>query len=186
MCPPRLLELSSALSILSFASILTEKKVFFSESSFIISAKTKSKFPSTPRSEINMPSTIPLKVAIYENPGIKHWSLFIDAADSDNKTIIHLLGARQKYFREVRTRSDAAVSNSLIELCSVCEMDASKLETVKNIAWETPVRNEESNYSCQDFVLEVLERLEDEGIIIDRGDYQRKMETIKAKRESWK
>lgn len=133
-----------------------------------------------------MTSPVPLKVAIYENPGIKHWSLFIDAADRDDKTTIQLLGAQQKYFCQVSARSDSSISNSLIELCSLCKIDASKIETVKNIAWDTPVRNGESDYSCQDFVLEVLDRLEESGIILNGGDYQSNKEAVKAKRESWK
>ncbi|KAF3020005.1 hypothetical protein E8E15_007202 [Penicillium rubens] len=133
-----------------------------------------------------MASTVPLKVAIYENPGIKHWSLFIDAADRDDKTTIQLLGAQQKYFCQVSARSDSSISNSLIELCSLCEIDASKIDTVKNIAWDTPVRNEESDYSCQDFVLEILDRLEEKGIILNGRDYQNNKEAVKAKRESWK
>lgn len=134
-----------------------------------------------------MPSTIPLMVAIYSNPGINHWGLFVDAEDKADNTIIHLLGGRRQYFRDVRTPSDARISNSLIELCSLCQIDAANIDTVKNIAWNTPVRNTESDYSCQDFVLEVLDRLEREGVI-DAGsiDYKTKKDMLKAKRESWK
>ncbi|PGG95464.1 hypothetical protein GX51_08238 [Blastomyces parvus] len=133
-----------------------------------------------------MASTVPLKVAIYQNPGIKHWSLFIDAAEMAEKTIIHLLGARRKYFMEVRARSDANISNSLIELCSLCEIDASNVEAVKMIAQETPIRNEVSDYSCQDFILEVLDRLETSGAIPDNADYQTMKRILKEKREAWK
>ncbi|EEQ28166.1 hypothetical protein McanMca71_005865 [Microsporum canis] len=133
-----------------------------------------------------MASTIPLKVAIYDNPGIKHWSLFIDAEEKPNKTIIHLLGARQRYFRDVRTPSDARNSASLIELCELCEVGPAKIEAIKNIAWDMPVRNENPDYSCQDFVLELLEGLEDEGIInAENNDYQMNMNVLKAKREAW-
>ncbi|KAK2734485.1 hypothetical protein FQN55_002655 [Onygenales sp. PD_40] len=133
-----------------------------------------------------MASTIPLKTAIYENPGIKHWSLFIDAKEETHKTIIHLLGARQRYFLDVRTPSDARISNSLIELHPLCEIDATKIDDIRNIAWDTPVRNDKSDYSCQDFILEILERLEEEHIIAaEDGDYQRNKSALAAKRESW-
>ncbi|EGD84523.1 hypothetical protein H112_08230 [Trichophyton rubrum D6] len=134
-----------------------------------------------------MASTVPLMIAIYDNPGIKHWSLFIDAEEKPAKTIIHLLGARQRYFRDVRTPSDARNSASVVELCALCEIDASKIETIKNIAWETPVRNEEPDYSCQDFVLDVLEGLERADIVdAENPDYQRNKGIVKAKREAWK
>ncbi|PGH13675.1 hypothetical protein AJ79_03524 [Helicocarpus griseus UAMH5409] len=133
-----------------------------------------------------MPPTITLIVSIYDNPGIKHWNLFIDAPGEADKTTIQLLGARQRYFRDVRTPSDARALDSLIEACNLCEIDASMIEAVKNIAWDTPVRNEEADYSCQDFVLDVLERLEAEGIINgENGDYKRNKEIVKTKRESW-
>ncbi|PGH02731.1 hypothetical protein GX51_04465 [Blastomyces parvus] len=71
-------------------------------------------------------------------------------------------------------------------LCAVAQIDEAKIETVKNIAWDTPVRNETADYSCQDFVLNVLNSLEDEGMIdAEDGDYQKNKNIIKAKRESW-
>ncbi|EFE42344.1 hypothetical protein TRV_02950 [Trichophyton verrucosum HKI 0517] len=135
-----------------------------------------------------MAPTVPLMIVIYDNPGIKHWSLFIDAEEKPAKTLIHLLGARQRYFRDVRTPtpSDARNSGSVVELCALCEIDADKTEAIKNIAWGTPVRNEELDYSCQDFVLDVLEGLE-RADIVDAGnpDYQRNKGIVKAKREAW-
>src|SRR5690349_10674970 len=110
-------------------------------------------------------STIPLMVAIYDNPGIKHWSLFLKAESNADKTIIHLLGGpRQRYFRDVRAPSDACISNSLIELCFLCDIDASQIDAVKELAWVIPLRNEQCNdYNCQDFILDLLDRLEEEG-----------------------
>lgn len=133
-----------------------------------------------------MPSTIPLKVAIYDNPGIMHWSIFIDANKDSEKTIIHVLGARQRYFPEIRTPSDARISNSLIEIHTLCDIDETAIETVKNIAYNTPIRNSEADYSCQDFVLDVLNMLESEFIIDgNSADYKSKRAALKAKRESW-
>ncbi|KAK2813704.1 hypothetical protein FQN50_000102 [Emmonsiellopsis sp. PD_5] len=133
-----------------------------------------------------MASTIPIKAAIYENPGINHWSLFIDAEEKALKTIIHLLGARQRYFLGVRTPSDARISNSLIELHPLCEIDATKIDDIKNFAWDMPIHNDRSDYSCQDFVLEILDKLEGEGIIDrENDDYQNNKGALKAKRESW-
>ncbi|KAG5208239.1 hypothetical protein GTR04_5783 [Trichophyton interdigitale] len=134
-----------------------------------------------------MAPTTPLMVAISDNPGIKHWSLFIDTEQKPDKTIIHLLGARQRYFRDVRIRSDVRESTSLVELCPICEIDTYKVEAVKNIAWDTPVRNEEADYSCQDFIIDVLEKLEQANIVnAEDPDYQRNKGIVKAKREAWK
>ncbi|KAJ5383819.1 hypothetical protein N7517_001730 [Penicillium concentricum] len=133
-----------------------------------------------------MASTIPLFVAIYDNPGIMHWSLYLEADNDDDKTIIHVLGARQKYFPNIRTPSDARNSSSLIELLYLCQIDASKIEIIKNIAYDTPIHNEMADWSCQDYVLDILERLED-AFMIDAtdNDYIIKREAVAAKRESW-
>ncbi|KAL4947380.1 hypothetical protein BDW69DRAFT_190244 [Aspergillus filifer] len=111
-----------------------------------------------------MSSTVPISVAIYENPGIMHWSLFIEAESDDEKTIAH-----------VPHRAHSAVQCRRIEN-----------QTIKNIAWDLPVRNGEPDYSCQDYVLDLLAKLEKE-FIIDRSndDYRRKKAALAAKRESW-
>ncbi|BCS29498.1 uncharacterized protein APUU_71068S [Aspergillus puulaauensis] len=132
------------------------------------------------------PVNMPLYIAIHSNPGIKHWSLFIDAPNPSDKTTAHVLGARQRYFPQISTRSDARTSPSLVELCPVCEISVELVEAVKRIAWDTRIRNEERDYSCQDYVLDVLGRLEGEGIVDARdGGYLRNKDVIMGKRESW-
>ncbi|OGM48782.1 hypothetical protein ABOM_003056 [Aspergillus bombycis] len=133
-----------------------------------------------------MAPTIPLSVAIYDNPGIMHWSLYIEANNDADKTIIHVLGARQQYFPDIRTPSDARISNSLIELLPLCQIDATKIEILKNIAYATPIRNDLADWSCQDYVLDILDKLEDV-LIIDAKDagYVSNKEAVAAKRESW-
>ncbi|OQE37828.1 hypothetical protein PENCOP_c009G02057 [Penicillium coprophilum] len=133
-----------------------------------------------------MASTIPLSVAIYENPGIMHWSLYLEADKTDDKTIIHVLGARQKYFPNIRTPSDARNSTSLVELLYLCQINVAKVETIKTIAYATPIRNELADWSCQDYVLDILRRLE-RALIINAtdGNYIRNKEVVAAKRESW-
>ncbi|CAG8935744.1 unnamed protein product [Penicillium salamii] len=132
-----------------------------------------------------MSSTIPLSVAIYDNPGILHWSLYIEADNDADKTIIQILGARQRYFPNIK-KSDARDVSDLIEVLHLCRIDASKIEIAKNIAYDTPIRNDVADWSCQDYVLVVLDRLED-GLVIDGrdSDYIRNKAVVAAKRESW-
>ncbi|KAF9891442.1 hypothetical protein FE257_003908 [Aspergillus nanangensis] len=133
-----------------------------------------------------MASTVLISVAIYENPGILHWSLFIETANASEKTIIHVLGARQKYFPAISTPRDARNSRSLIEILPLCRVDASEVEKLKNIAYDTPIRNELADWSCQDYVLAVLRRLEIASIIDGtENDYLRNKQAVAAKRESW-
>ncbi|KAJ0417394.1 hypothetical protein BJY00DRAFT_315865 [Aspergillus carlsbadensis] len=133
-----------------------------------------------------MSRTAPLSVALYDNPGILHWSLYIETANDADKTTIQILGARQRYFPDIKTPSDARLLPDLIELCPLCEIDASKFEAAKNVAYDTPIRNDEADYSCQDYALDVLGRLEEHGIIdLGDGDYRRNKMAVVAKRQSW-
>ncbi|KAJ5338877.1 hypothetical protein N7452_005605 [Penicillium brevicompactum] len=133
-----------------------------------------------------MAPTIPLSVAIDENPGILHWSLFIEAENDDDTTIIQVLGARQRYFPEIRERWDPRRLDSLLELLPLCRVDVGKIEMLKNIAYATPIRNDLADWSCQDWILAVLGKLEDASIIdAADGDYIRNKEVVAAKRESW-
>ncbi|KAL4928766.1 uncharacterized protein BDV17DRAFT_291394 [Aspergillus undulatus] len=133
------------------------------------------------------PSMFALSVAIYNNPGIKHWSLFLETENDADRTIIHIVGPRQRYFPQIITPATAPGSNlDFIELHSMCETDETTVETIKSIAWDTPTRNDESDYSCQDFVLDVLVRLEHASVIdATKNGYMSNKATLKAKRESW-
>ncbi|KAL3467179.1 hypothetical protein BJX64DRAFT_249003 [Aspergillus heterothallicus] len=115
-----------------------------------------------------------------------HWSLYIEADKDEDKTIIHDLGACQRYFPDIRTPSDARLSASLVEICPLCNVDVSKIEALKNIAYATPIRNDEAGYSCQDYVHDILDRLED-NLIIDPTDgaYERNKRLVAGKREAW-
>lgn len=97
-----------------------------------------------------------------------------------------MLGARYKYFPDTKTPSNARTSTHLVQLLPLCHVDAGKVEMLKNIAYATPIHNELADWSCQDFVLEVLVKIE-EARIINRydADYRRNKAAIAAKRESW-
>ncbi|KAL5339853.1 hypothetical protein BJX70DRAFT_397322 [Aspergillus crustosus] len=140
--------------------------------------------------------TMPLTVAIYDNPGIKHWSLFLDAPSPSQKTTIHILGGRQRYFPRIKQPSDIRASSSVSEILVLCEIEIEiadggdnekgVVEMVKGVAAETEIRNHERDYSCQDYVLDVLGGLEREGIVdgMDEGYRVRKM-ALMARREAW-
>ncbi|RDW81312.1 Terpene cyclase family member [Aspergillus mulundensis] len=128
----------------------------------------------------------PLSLAITSNPGIKHWALFIDAPNEAAKTTMQILGARGRYFPSLQTPSDPRKLTSLIELCPLCMIAADKIEAVKEIAYATRIRNEEADYSCQDYVLDVLSNLEREGVVDGKDEgYVVNKEVVVAKRESW-
>lgn len=66
----------------------------------------------------------------------------------------------------------------------ICEMDASKIKTIVEIAQNAKVHNEYPGYNCQDYVLEMLDALEENGAIDGNDEsYKEKKEIIKSKQE---
>lgn len=124
-------------------------------------------------------STTTLHVAIYDDIGIfKHWSLFIDGEDEADKTELQVMGSDGWFWFEEKKNSNARDSVTLFELFYLCEVDSTKVNTVKEIARNNPVRNEISGWNCREFVLDVLDDLESEAIIDgkDKGYGKRKVE----------
>ncbi|KAL4902250.1 hypothetical protein BDW74DRAFT_181096 [Aspergillus multicolor] len=120
--------------------------------------------PSNPQS-----ATRPLTIAITTNPGIAHWTLYIDAPAPDKKTSIQILGARDRYFHSIQTGSDIkSLGGALIKLCPLCDIHEDTIEAIR------------------DFVLDVLGNFEGEGILdkMDEG-YKVNKEVVVAKSESW-
>ncbi|KAJ5882254.1 Major facilitator superfamily domain general substrate transporter [Penicillium soppii] len=83
-----------------------------------------------------MASTIPLLVAIHENLGIVHWNLFIEVDNEADKINIQILGARQRYFPDIKTPSDARIVNSLMEILHLFRIDSRKIGIPENIVYE--------------------------------------------------
>lgn len=58
------------------------------------------------------------------------------------------------------------------------------MDAIKDAAQNAPIHNEYPGYNCQDYVLDLLDDLEEKGII-DKKDkkYQQKKEIVKSKQE---
>ncbi|KUL81569.1 hypothetical protein ZTR_09937 [Talaromyces verruculosus] len=133
-----------------------------------------------------MPSTAGLHVAIYNDGGVyKHWSLFIDGPTDDEKVLLHIMGSSTRYRFEMRN-SNARTSASLSELIHLCDVDVSKIGPIKAAAGNAVIHNEFAGYNCQDYVLELLDDLEEKNIIDGHdANYKRKKSMVKAKQEGF-
>ncbi|OJJ42143.1 hypothetical protein ASPZODRAFT_137455 [Penicilliopsis zonata CBS 506.65] len=80
--------------------------------------------------------------------------------------------------------SDARKSATISELIHMCDVPASNITAIKEAARNAPIHNEHPGYNCQDYILELLDDLEKEGIIDETDpDYQMKKELVTAKQE---
>lgn len=127
-----------------------------------------------------------LYVAIYNDGGVfKHWSLFVDGPSAEEKVIFHIMGSSQRYRHESR-QSNARQSASLLEMVPLCRIETSKLSDIEAAAQNTVIHNEAPGYNCQDYVLELLDTMEEEGII-DGSDkkYRKNKNAVRGKQEGF-
>ncbi|KAK2755674.1 hypothetical protein FQN54_005823 [Arachnomyces sp. PD_36] len=133
-----------------------------------------------------MPSTAGIFVAIYDDGGIyKHWTLFIDGPDASEKTILNIMGSSTNYRFEMRN-SDARDSETVQEVIYLQDVKVSDIPAIKEAGKNAVIHNEFPGYNCQDYVIELLTELEEQGIV-DGGDeeYIQRKEKVKSRQEGF-
>lgn len=75
-------------------------------------------------------------------------------------------------------------STRIHEIVPLCRVDSSKIRVIEAVAQNAEIHNEAPGYNCQDFVLQLLGLLEDEGVIDGSdGRYQRNKTAVESKVE---
>jgi hypothetical protein len=92
------------------------------------------------------------------------------------------MGSSIDYWFEMRHGNEHE-SKILSEMIYICEMEESKIKTTVKIAKNAVIHNEYPGYNCQDYVLEMLDTLENG--VIDGSDenYKKKKEIVKSNRK---
>ncbi|WEW58266.1 hypothetical protein PRK78_003734 [Emydomyces testavorans] len=131
-----------------------------------------------------MPSTVSLYVAIDDDGSIfKHWALFIDAPHAQDKTVLQALGSAGR-FRFESKNADARLYDTLVELFYVCDVDVARMNDVKQIAEQLPIRDSVAGWNCQDYVLDLLKALEGEGLVDGEEEgYRKRWSTLWHKQD---
>ena len=131
-----------------------------------------------------MSSTVSIYVAIHDDGGVyKHWGIFIDEPQEAEKLLLHVKGSDGR-FRYEPEMKDARRSRSLVELVYLCDVDVAKTSSIKTVASKVPVHNEIRGWNCQDYVLDLLDALED-GAIVNNQDagYKKQKNLVRGKQE---
>ncbi|KAJ6187910.1 hypothetical protein N7519_002818 [Penicillium mononematosum] len=111
-----------------------------------------------------MSSTVSIYVAISISDGVyKHWGVFIDAPGEEDKFFLQVAGSDGRFRYEMET-TDVRQSERLVELIHLYDVDVAKIDSIKTIASQVTVHNEIRGWNCQDYVLDLLEALEQEAI----------------------
>lgn len=95
-----------------------------------------------------------------------HWALHIE--NGDEHQILEVDGEHPQF--EYNTfMEDPNTSNTFLRQLFVAVLGEGDIERVKSAARSVPVDNETVEWDCQDYVLEVLERLQ-EDLVLDKDD----------------
>ncbi|PGH28642.1 hypothetical protein GX50_08619 [[Emmonsia] crescens] len=131
-----------------------------------------------------MPSTAGLNVAIYNDSGIyKHWLFFIDGPTEAEKFIFQAMGTSGRYRFEMENL-DAHKLLNLSEMVHLCDVHTSEISAITDVAKAAVIHNEYPGYNCQDYVLELLDDLEEKNIIDgNNANYKKSKEAVKGKQE---
>lgn len=87
------------------------------------------------------------------------------------------------WFRYEPENRDARRSRSLVELVYICDVDVAKVSMIKGVASKVPVKNVISGWNCQDYVLDLLDTLEEDEIVNKNTGYQKQKTKVRAKQE---
>jgi hypothetical protein len=124
-------------------------------------------------------SKIKVYVAISDDGGVyKHWALFIHQAEAE-ATLLNVRGSDGRFRYETEKR-DVRYDESLVELVYLCDVDVAKANTIRNIARTIPVHNDISGWNCQDYVLDLLDELEERKVIDGEDELYRMQRTYVA------
>ncbi|OQE47429.1 hypothetical protein PENCOP_c001G07666 [Penicillium coprophilum] len=131
-----------------------------------------------------MSSTVPIYAAISTSDGVyKHWGIFIDAPQEEDKVLLQVTGSDGRFRYELEIR-DVRQSKKLLELLPLYDMDVAKIDSIKSVASQVTVHNEIRGWNCQDYVLDLLEALEKEGIGNSKdASYKKQKNLLHGKQE---
>jgi hypothetical protein len=123
-----------------------------------------------------------LYVAIYRplgNSNYAHWDLYLDAEDDD--IILQMAGQHPNFTFQQRS-ADPEKSSSLRKLIHVSDVAAADVDQLIEIAKEMEIDNENPSWDCQEWVIDVLEKLVEECVIGYFDDYDNEDEEKKFRR----
>ncbi|KAL4860536.1 hypothetical protein BDV12DRAFT_204937 [Aspergillus spectabilis] len=110
----------------------------------------------------------------------QHWALQLESDKSS--LIFEVVGQHPNFERNV-LYVEPERSGSFIRKLYVGVLSDSDIQRVKDAAKSVPVDNETSEWDCQDYVLEILDRLEEDYVLEeDDEDYQAARKELKSKR----
>lgn len=110
----------------------------------------------------------------------QHWGLYLE--DEREPLIFEVTGEHPKFERNI-VKARPENSRSFLQKVYIGVIRKADVKNVKQAAETVPVDNETVEWDCQDYVLDVLDNLEEEFILdCDDEDYRDAREILREKR----
>lgn len=113
----------------------------------------------------------------YEGDGFvfMHWALFVEDPRGENDAgfLCHIMGKRTEYeylYRRIKKPTNS--TKRFLSIHQVGYVDTNSLRNLKDFAKAKRIHNEDEHWGCQDWAWEILDELENEGILEHREDFE--------------
>lgn len=110
----------------------------------------------------------------------QHWALHLHTATSST---IYEVDGEHPHFQKVTSAGHPRDSETFIHSIFVSEVGEPDIATIDAIVDAARVDNETLEWDCQEYVLEILEACEEEGVLDERdGEYWEAREGLRERR----
>lgn len=110
----------------------------------------------------------------------QHWALYLETDAGDE--IFEVTGSHPN-FRPNTIRADPRSSGSFLRLMLLDTISQGDIGIVRQEVQKTAVDNETVEWDCREYVLDIIERLEEECVLdVDDREYAKRKRSVKAKR----
>ena len=122
-----------------------------------------------------------LYVAMYKpvEGNYEHWALYLQNGEED--VVYQVIGEWPHFKYNVK---ETKPENTLLHRRSIfmCEVNDRDIPELKEHVADYPIDNEVESWNCQDYVVEVLQKLEEECVVDgDDRDYKKAMKELVGK-----
>lgn len=125
-----------------------------------------------------------MSVAIHHDGEFyKHWGILIENPEGPESILLQVMGSDGRLRYEPETK-DIRTSSALVELVYLCDVDKTKIGSIETVARKVTVQSEIKGWNCQDYVLDLLDALENEAIV-DKEDvgYQNQKNLVRGRQD---
>lgn len=129
-----------------------------------------------------------MSVAILDDGAVfKHWGVLIEKPKAAESILLQVMGSDGRFRYEPETGDVRdSTTRTLVELVYLCDVDVTEISSIETVASRVTVHSEIRGWNCQDYVLDLLDALENEGIVYkEDAGYKSQKSLVRGKQEGF-